>query len=107
MKLTAISAMIRHEFFGGSRMLGQMMKMPLLISSLVDHAEKYHGKTEIVSVETTGGISRTNWENVAKRSRKLASALEKRGIKQGECCGTIAWNNHRHLEIYLAFLAVG
>ena len=81
-------------------MLGQMMKMPLLISSLVDHAANYHGKTEIVSVETSGGISRSNWETVARRSRKLASALGKRGIKQGECCGTIAWNNHRHLEIY-------
>ena len=81
-------------------MLGQMMKMPLLISSLIDHAEKYHGATEIVSVETTGGITRTNWSTVAERSRKLASALSKRGIKQGDCCGTIAWNNHRHLEIY-------
>jgi len=81
-------------------MLGQMMKMPLLISSLVDHAENYHGATEIVSVETTGGITRSNWATVAKNSRKLASALGKRGIKQGECCGTIAWNNHRHLEIY-------
>ena len=81
-------------------MLGQMMKMPLLISSLIDHAEHYHGETEIVSVETTGGISRSNWQTIAKRSRKLASALAKRGVKQGECCGTIAWNNHRHLEIY-------
>ena len=81
-------------------MLGQMMKMPLLISSLIDHAENYHSETEIVSVETTGGTSRTNWGEVAKRSRKLASALGKRGIKQGQCCGTIAWNNHRHLEIY-------
>jgi len=81
-------------------MLGQMMKMPLLISSLIDHADNYHGETEIVSVETSGGISRSNWQTVAKRSRKLASALGKRGIKQGDCCGTIAWNNHRHLEIY-------
>jgi len=81
-------------------MLGQMMKMPLLISSLIDHAENYHGSTEIVSVETTGGITRTNWGDVSKRARKLASALGKRGIKQGQCCGTIAWNNYRHLEIY-------
>jgi len=81
-------------------MLGQMMKMPLLISSLIDHADNYHGATDIVSVETSGGISRTNWGEVARRARKLASALGKRGIKQGECCGTIAWNNHRHLEIY-------
>ncbi len=81
-------------------MLGQMMTMPLVISSLIDHAAKYHGDTEIVSVETTGGIARTNWRNVAKGSRQLASALTKFGISKGGRCATIAWNNYRHLEIY-------
>ncbi|MFQ5622228.1 MAG: long-chain-fatty-acid--CoA ligase [Paracoccaceae bacterium] len=81
-------------------MFGGMMTQPLTIGSLVDHAGKYHADTEIVSVATAGGTDRTNWAQVARRSRLLASALGRMGIEPGACCGTIAWNNFRHLEIY-------
>ncbi|MGL4488764.1 MAG: AMP-binding protein, partial [Rhizobiaceae bacterium] len=81
-------------------MLGQMMTKPLLISSLIDHAARYHGETEIVSVETTGGIVRKNWADISRGSKQLASALQKLGVKPGERCATIAWNNFRHLQIY-------
>jgi fatty-acyl-CoA synthase len=88
-------------------MLGQMMKKPLLISSLIDHAERYHGETEIVSVETAGGMVRKNWADIAKGSRRLASALANMGLKQGDRCATIAWNNFRHLEIYFGVASGG
>ncbi len=88
-------------------MLGQMMNKPLLISALIEHAAQYHGDTEIVSVETTGGVQRTDWRAVAARSRRLASALEKLGIAPGASCGTIAWNNFRHLEIYFGVSGSG
>ena len=81
-------------------MLGQMMQDRLLISSLINHAGKYHGDTEITSVETDGTISRSNWREVSRNSRKLASALTKMGLEPSARCGTIAWNNRRHLEIY-------
>ena len=81
-------------------MPGKMMHKQLMISALIEHAGKYHGETEVVSVETTGGLVHSNWGNVERRSRKLASALGKLGIKKGDCCGTIAWNNVRHLETY-------
>lgn len=81
-------------------MLGQMMQDRLLISSLVDHAGKYHGTTEITSVETDGTIARSNWAEVQQNSKKLASALTKMGLKPSARCATIAWNNRRHLEIY-------
>ncbi len=80
-------------------MLGKMMYQPLLISQLIDHADRYHGATEIVSVETAGGTTLTNWSEVAMNARKLASALSALGLKLGARCGTIAWNM-RHLEIY-------
>lgn len=88
-------------------MLGQMMQMPLLISSLLEHAERYHGATEIISVNTRGGRTRTNWTSVGKRARQLASRLEQMGIQVGECCATLAWNNHRHLEIYFGVSGSG
>ena len=81
-------------------MHGQMMNYPLTISSLVDHAARYHGATGIWSVEATGGVSETNWRTVADNSHRLADALDKLGLGPQARCATIAWNNRRHLEIY-------
>lgn len=81
-------------------MLGRMMQMPLTVGSLIEHAGRYHRDTEIVSVETTGGVSHSTWGEVARNARRLASALSKLGVEQGDRCATIAWNNRRHLEIY-------
>lgn len=81
-------------------MFGQMMRDPLLISSLVAHASRYHAETEIVSVETTGTLERSNWGEVEVRARRLACALARLGVAPGQRCATIAWNNRRHLEIY-------
>ena len=81
-------------------MLGQMMTQPLLISSLVAHAERYHSGAEIYSVNTSGGVEQTSWGQVGLNARKLACALSKLGLEPQARCGTIAWNNRRHVEIY-------
>lgn len=88
-------------------MNGTMMYQPLTTGSLIDHAARYHGGTEIVSVETAGGIKRTTWAEVDANARKLASALDRLGVSLGVRCGTIAWNNRRHLEIYFGVGAGG
>jgi len=81
-------------------MQGLMMERDLLISAIIDHAALYHGDTEIVSVNTTGGINRYGYADCRNRSLKLASALEKRGMQKADRIATLAWNNHRHLELY-------
>ncbi|WP_108858497.1 long-chain-fatty-acid--CoA ligase [Ruegeria sp. Alg231-54] len=88
-------------------MLGQMMTQPLLISSLIDHAERYHGQTEIYSVETDGSVTETTWAQVAQNARKLGSALTKLGLEPQDRIGTLSWNNRRHLEIYYATSGAG
>ncbi|MES0824238.1 long-chain-fatty-acid--CoA ligase [Ruegeria sp. SCP11] len=88
-------------------MLGQMMTQPLLISSLINHADRYHGQTEIFSVETDGTVTETSWGQVAKNARKLASALTKLGLEPQARIGTLAWNNRRHLEIYYGTSGAG
>ncbi|WP_171099382.1 long-chain-fatty-acid--CoA ligase [Ruegeria sp. HKCCD7255] len=88
-------------------MLGQMMTQPLLISSLIDHAERYHGGTEIISVETDGTVTQTNWAEIARNARRLASALGALGLEPQDRIGTLAWNNRRHLEIYYAVSGAG
>lgn len=88
-------------------MLGQMMTKPLLISSLIDHAARYHGQTGIVSVETDGRVTETNWGDLAGNARRLGSALTRLGLSPQARCGTIAWNNRRHLEIYFGVSGAG
>lgn len=88
-------------------MLGLMMEQQLLISSIIDHAARYHGDTEIVSVNCDGSQHRTHYSQVRKRALKMASALEKRGMKKSDRIATIAWNNYRHFELYYAISGAG
>lgn len=74
---------------------GLMQESPLLIHSLIDHAAKYHGKREIVSVmpEPDGGVDRRDWAAIGRGCKQLANALiQDLGIKPGDRIGTLAWN---------------
>ena len=81
-------------------LMGQMMQMPLMISSLIVHAARHSADTEIVSKRAEGDIHRTHWKATELRARKLAQALARLGCSPGDRVGTLAWNGYRHLEIY-------
>ena len=83
-----------------SALLGQMMQTPLLISSLLRHAARHAGDTELVSKRVEGDLHRSTWAQVEARSRQLAQALARLGCEPGDRIGTLAWNGYRHLEIY-------
>ncbi len=83
-------------------MLGLMMDVPLLVSSILRHAETSHHDTAIVSRSADGSIDRTTYAELASRSRRLARALDRLGLGQGDRVGTLAWNGARHLEVYFA-----
>jgi fatty-acyl-CoA synthase len=86
---------------------GLMQDRQLLLSTLIEHAALYHGDTEIVTRSVEGPIHRTNWREVAGRSRRLANALGKLGVKPGDRVGTLAWNTWRHVELYYAVSGSG
>ena len=81
-------------------MLGQMQQQPLLISSLIDFAERHHGDAEVVSRRVEGDIHRCTWADVARRARQVASALDQWQLPAGARVATLAWNGYRHLELY-------
>ncbi|WLD92540.1 long-chain fatty acid--CoA ligase [Alkalihalobacillus sp. AL-G] len=83
-----------------------MMNIPLTLSAMVEHAEKYFAKKEIVS-RTATGITRLTYGESCKRIRRLGNALTKLGMKQGDRIGTFAWNHHRHLEAYFGIPGMG
>ena len=42
-------------------MYGQMMQQPLLISQVIDHAERHHGGVEVVSRRPEGDLHRETY----------------------------------------------
>ncbi len=83
-----------------ARLMGQMMQMPLMISSLLVHAARHNGEVEIVSKRVEGDIHRYTYQDAELRARKLAQAFAKLGCEPGDRVGTLAWNGYRHFEIY-------
>ncbi len=88
-------------------MLGNMMFQPLLISSMIEHAGRYHADTEVISKNTDTTITVTNWGEIHQNSKRFANALQQLGLAQGDRVATIAWNNHRHLESWYAISGSG
>jgi acyl-CoA synthetase (AMP-forming)/AMP-acid ligase II len=90
-----------------SPVMGQMMSQPLLISSIIKHADRYFGKNEIVSRRVEGDIHRYTYHDCHTRSRKLANALKGLHVGMGDRVATMAWNGYRHLEAYYAVSGSG
>ena len=86
---------------------GLMMDRPLLISQLIEHGAAQFGEVEVVSRETHGPLFRYTYADCAVRIRQLANALQGLGLAPGSAVGSIAWNNHRHLEAYYAVSGSG
>ncbi|WP_414451741.1 3-(methylthio)propionyl-CoA ligase [Burkholderia sp. 22PA0099] len=88
-------------------LLGQMMDIPLLVSSLIAHAARHMGDAEIVSRRVEGDIHRYTYRDCERRARQLAQALLRAGVAPGERVGTLAWNGYRHLEAYYGISGMG
>ncbi|MBE0619826.1 MAG: AMP-binding protein, partial [Burkholderiales bacterium] len=93
---------------------GLIQEVPLLISSLLVHASRHHGDTEIVSrtvegpaADGTGGIHRYTYRDAHKRARQLAQALARLGVKESDRVGTLAWNGYRHFEAFYGISGMG
>ncbi|PWA08024.1 fatty-acid--CoA ligase [Pueribacillus theae] len=83
-----------------------MMNTSLTIIQMLERAEKYFSKKQIIS-RTTSGKIRLTYADFGKRVRSLSSILNKLGVKRGDKVGTLAWNDHRHLESYFAIPSMG
>ena len=88
-------------------MFGLMQQQSLLISSLIEFANRHHGDGEVVSRRVEGDIHRYTWADVANRSRQMANALDGLKLAQGARVATLAWNGYRHLELYFGVSGSG
>jgi len=88
-------------------MFGLMQQQSLLISSVIDFAERHHGDSEVVSRRVEGDIHRYTWADVARRARQVANAVEGQKLAMGDRVATLAWNGYRHLELYFGVSGSG
>ena len=88
-------------------LLGQMMDVPLNVSTLLAHAARYAADTEIVSRRIEGDIHRYTYRDCEHRAKQLAQALMRLGVAPGDRIGTLAWNGYRHLEAYYGTTGFG
>ena len=84
-----------------------MMNSQLMISSILNHAESNFPEVEMVSVTVDNPQHRQNNKTFAKRCRQLANVLDSLGAEFGDRIGTLAWNDHRHMELYYAVSGSG
>jgi fatty-acyl-CoA synthase len=90
-----------------SPLMGSMMSQPLLISSLIQHADRYYSNVEIVSRRVEGDIHRYTYRDCHRRARQLANVFTRLNVGMGDRIATLAWNGYRHLEAYYAVSGMG
>jgi fatty-acyl-CoA synthase len=88
-------------------MNGLMMDVSLTITSIMQHAERVHGDSEIVSVTRDNPRHRYTYRQAFQRTRQLANAMAAWKLERGARVATLAWNDYRHFEAYYATACSG
>jgi fatty-acyl-CoA synthase len=84
-----------------------MMDWPLLVPSILRRAGQVFPEKEVVSRWADGTLHRLTYGELVPRVHRLMNALRALGIRQGDRVATLAWNSHRHLELYFAVPSIG
>jgi fatty-acyl-CoA synthase len=88
-------------------MKSTMMATPLSLNHLLERAgQLFHGN-EIVSRLPDKSLRRHSYGEFHRRTRSLAAALRKHGLRKGDRVATQCWNHHAHLECYFGIPAAG
>jgi len=88
-------------------MNGLMMDSQLTITSIMRHADRINGASEIVSYTGDNPHHRYTYKDAFRRVRQMANALDQVGFKKGDRIATLAWNDYRHFELYYAISCAG
>ena len=81
-------------------MRGRMMAGPLSITQIMRYAATLYPDTEVISITADEGVHRSTFAAVFERANHVAHALAGLGVRPGDRVATLAWNDHRHLELY-------
>ncbi|SFQ61911.1 fatty-acyl-CoA synthase [Halopseudomonas formosensis] len=87
--------------------IGSMQRVPLMISSILQHAAVAHGDREIVSRLVDEPLWRYDYAGLAERAGRAANMIKRLGVGPGDFVSTLAWNTHRHYELFFAVPGIG
>ncbi|UTW44417.1 long-chain fatty acid--CoA ligase [bacterium SCSIO 12696] len=88
-------------------MQAQMMDFPLTVTSVMRHAQRAHATTRVASITLDNPAQEYDWSEAFRRVAQLGNGLKTLGVQQGDRVATLAWNDHRHLELYFAVAGIG
>jgi len=86
----------------GGMPAGLMQEMPLTLELVLRRLETVGAHLSVTSALGGGAVVRHSWGEIAQRSRRLIGALAALGLEPGARVATLAWNSHRHLELFYA-----
>ncbi len=86
---------------------GLMQTTPLQISGILTYAARAHAGREVVSRSVDEPLWRYDYAGLGERCAQAAHALRALGIAEGDRVSSLAWNNHRHLELFYAVTGAG
>jgi fatty-acyl-CoA synthase len=86
---------------------GLMHDRPLLVSSLIEQAAEWHTGAEVVALSGEPRVHRYSYADLRRRAKQLAVALTAIGVQPGDRVATLAWGDHRHLELCYGVPGIG
>jgi fatty-acyl-CoA synthase len=85
-----------------------MQHHPLNLAHILEHAGRFHGRTEVVTRRVEDGrLHRYTYADALRRTRQFANALRTLGMQFGDRVATLGWNTYRHLEAWYAIAGQG
>src|SRR5438874_2709183 len=94
---------------GSDQMLKGLMQddFPLTLQYIRRRMVTCSPQAEVLTLTAPETVQRATYGELGGRIDRLAHALRKLGVDQGDRVGTFAWNNQRHFEMYFAIPCVG
>lgn len=86
---------------------GTMQSYALTLDKFIDHAARWHPNAQVVTAQQDGPSIRLGYADLRTNAKRVSAALAERGVSQGECVATLAWNTQAHLECWYAIMGMG
>jgi fatty-acyl-CoA synthase len=84
-----------------------MMDYPLTLTQFFERSRRIWAKKTLATRVPGQPLFRYTYADFAARTMRLAGALRALGVGKGDRVATLAWNSHRHLELYWAIPLIG
>lgn len=88
-------------------MMGGMQEWPLVVSSIIDHAARFHSARRVIGRSVEGPIVASDWASIRSEALKISAGLRGLGVQPGERIGVMAWNTVRHLAVWYGIPGAG